>query len=242
MRKEQMIEKVQAIAKRVDESFCMHIDSLWLFGSGLYKENPKDIDLMVVFHTTPEDEAKWQKYYHEQVIQLPFCDHYYHSAEYKTGVILKRGLKNADIHFTTNIERASMKTSCFIFVWSRSCPNIKENLLKAGYDTILVKRIGEEISSLRSQLKEKGEESEVLERVVYAIIGNFNFLSMKQKLYVTMNVLARLPKRLVKEERIRAILRQYGFPESDITADRRKGSRVWWGFSDEAKKHIYDKP
>lgn len=146
-------------------------------------------------------------------------------------------MKNVDLHFAQGKPKdAGMLTECFVLVWSHTEQDIKANLNKAGYGTFLTKKLGLELASLRSQLKEKSEENSVLNLIVFAIIGHFNYLSMKQRLCVAINVLARMPKNTVKEKRIREILKEHSLPEEHIIASRMKGSKVMWFFSKEAKE------
>jgi hypothetical protein len=240
MKAEEVIKRLEEIASRVDSAFCMTIDSLLLFGSSLYKENPRDIDVVVTYHTTPEDEKKWVKHVKEAMVGLPLHEHYRESREYKTTLALKRGMKNVDIHFAKNINDVCMKTKCFVLAWSRTKPNIKENLANAGYGSRLVKLLGEEIGSMREQLREKTEESEVLSRVCYAIVERFEMLNDKDKALVALNVLATLPKRLVSEKRIREILKKHGIPEEWVIGERHKGCKVFWTLVKEKEHLLYN--
>jgi hypothetical protein len=212
----------------------MTIDGIWLFGSSLYKEKPRDVDVLITYHVTPEDDERWREHCEQVLTKLPPHECRRESAEYKTALALKRGMRKVEIHFARTVEDAGLKTKCFILAWSRTNPNIRENLARAGCGSSLVGLLGEEISSLRKQLRSATQENWVLTRICDVLAGkNGSFgepgsLSDEEKALVALNVLSTLPKKSVSEKRIREILRKHGFPEERVVGERQKGRKVSW--------------
>jgi hypothetical protein len=234
LKQEEVIRKIQAVVSRIDKAVFLHIDAVLLFGSSLYKEDPHDVDLLVVAHQTPEDLTAWREYFHKVVFQLPLCEHSAHAPESKTAIALRAKMKGVDIHVaTSSLDIEIMATKCFLLAWYPKCPNVLQNLKAQGYGTPLTKKLGKELASLRAQLKERNQEKEVLERVCWLMKEG---LTLKEKADVAIHILSGLSKKEVSEERIREILKRYGFPEQYITAYRVKGYKVSWEFTEEAKK------
>lgn len=242
MKKEDVIKKLENIAQNIDKAFCMTIDSIWLFGSSLYKEEPRDVDIIVAYHMTPKQQQEYNAYFDEEIKRLSLCDFWRARNTTKTSVLLKNGIKNIDIMFIgsigSDLEWKALTTKCFILAWSRERPNIRENLLNAGYGSQLVKLLGEEIGSMRSQLKGKTEEVEVLERIYRYLAYN---IGDKGEALLARFILDKTPKREVSEKRIREILKEHDLPEEWIVAERSKYSKVRYELIKEKRHFYYDK-
>lgn len=228
MKREDVIRKIEMIASRVDSAFCMHIEEIYLFGSALYKEEPRDIDLLIRYHITEEDDKKYREFFEREVMGLPLSQFRFYERDYKTKLVLKKGMKLVDLHFTSYpLSKLFMKTKSLLLVWSRNIPNIRENLALAGWGSPINKLLGEETTNFRAQLKNEGEKRIVLEKIIRAI-RQVAPLSEEQKTDVVITVLYNIPKTTVKEKRIREILQENYFPQTKVVTYRSKGSKVMY--------------
>ena len=155
------------MSQRVDQAFCMTVDSFWLFGSGLYKAEPRDLDVLVLFHATPEQKTE----YEEHIRSHMSWDFVREGRERKTSLILRKGLKNIDLHFAFSLEESSLATTSLLLVWSREKPNVAQNLADAGYGCQIVRLLGTELVSLRQQLKMATEEVRVSKQVFDTVLS-----------------------------------------------------------------------
>ena len=248
MNRKDIINKLEKICARVDSpvhipfeskyegyplSAFVVITEIYLFGSTRYKEHPNDIDLLVVcccpnvFQNVLRRQLYEEATEKERIHEISWHQHHRFSLEYLTEQTLKKGMKKVDIHTASSIPESSLvaNKNGFMLVWSRGKPNVKENLSIAKKNFELY---AEELISLRDQLKEKVEENHVLELICRVIT-----LPLEDKARIAKDVLEILPKRTVKEQRIREILKAHDFPEHLIIGLRSEGSKVWWKIRDE---------
>ncbi len=130
------------------------VKEIWVFGSAVYVDDPRDLDIYVVSGTN-------SKIIHDQ-----FCDerrkapteywrwYGYHKLAKKT--LLKK-MKNVDIHFDIPITVSDLR----ILVWSHEKTNIRENFL-TGRENV---DLAPECRSLRKQLKTATAKNYVLDRL-----------------------------------------------------------------------------
>ena len=180
MKKEVMIKKIEVICSRVDEvSLFTTITEIYLFGSGLYKEEPRDIDLLVV-HTSSEFQKKlWETYYEEWRKKRHT---YYERRTFNIFNVMKkillRGMRKVDIHWGTSIRNSDVrKVKTFRLAWSRGRPDVRENLTEISKGAVFET----ELTSLRQQLKESTTNYEIIRRLANALSFLDSFETEKDK-------------------------------------------------------------
>lgn len=183
------ISKIETIVSRKDDpihiggwesifegkplsTLCV-VKEIYLFGSAVYFDEPRDIDLIVIIeikeHFKFRDERKrkhsssyWEWYSPEQLVK-------------KT---LRKKMRNVDIHVYYDAYKTGLVTDLKFLVWSPEKTNIKENFVN-GRNNIDLK---EECRNLREQLKIENTENFVLRRLAYLFTEESDNLSKNEKL------------------------------------------------------------
>jgi hypothetical protein len=176
-----MIKKIETICSGVDDvSLFTTITEIYLFGSGLYKEEPRDIDLLLIHHSSEFQKKFWEQYC-EEWRKKPHT--YYEEDTFSIFKVMKRtllrGMRKVDIHWGTSIDSSDVKkVKTFLLAWSRGRPDVQENLkgIEKGdiYKT--------ELTHLRQQLKQSTTDYGVIRRLANALSSVNSFETEKDQI------------------------------------------------------------
>lgn len=184
MNRQHVINKMETIASRVAspihvpfkskyEGFPLDtfftITEIYLFGSALYKKNPRDIDLLAIHHSSEAQNVFWRELCKEFWNQ---SHSYYFERKWTFDYFLKRQLKgrmrNIDMHFEKSLEEPHLKPKNYVLAWSRGRPNVRNNLQRF-WSKQKGRVLPEELSHLREELKESTASYESIKRIVNAL-------------------------------------------------------------------------
>jgi len=163
-----MVEKIETICSRVDEvSPFTTITEIHLFGSGLYKKQPRDIDLLVIHHSSEFQRELWKEYC-EEWRKKPHT--YYEEDTFSVFNVMRkmllRGMKRVDIHWGNSIRDSGLgRVKTYRLAWSRGRPDVRENLREIEKGDIYQT----ELTHLRQQLRELTTNYAILRRVASAL-------------------------------------------------------------------------
>ncbi len=163
------VSKLETIASRIFDPIHVGFESIfegkslyllypvkeiWVFGSAIYVDDPRDLDISVVSGTN------------SRILHRRFCDErrkgpteywqWYGYDKLVKKTLLKK-MRNVDIHVDTPITVTDLR----ILVWSPEKPDIKENFLTGRKNVDL----SDECRSLRKQLKTATAEVYVLQKI-----------------------------------------------------------------------------
>ena len=184
MDREKVTEKIQTIASRVDSPIHVPFESeyegfplsefftiteIYLFGSSLYKKNPRDIDLVVIHHSS-KLQSECFRLLSKELRNQPHS--YYLDRKWSFDYFLKRNLKRRmkriDIHFEESLEETLLTPKSYVLVWSRGRPNVRENLRKFWSDQ-KERILPKELTHLRKELKEYTTSYGILRKLANAL-------------------------------------------------------------------------
>ena len=130
------------------------VKEIWVFGSAVYVDDPRDLDICVV--SGANSKILHRKFCNERRKGKTEYWRWYGYDKLVKKTLLKK-MRNVDIHTDTPITVTDLK----ILVWSPEKPNVKENFL-TGRENV---DLSPECRNLRKQLKKATAGEYVLQRM-----------------------------------------------------------------------------